>query len=334
MKMKKKLFALFTVLLLLSLTACGGSAFNSSKGGSSAPQTAADVNYNGYAAADSADSWDMPEAEWAAADEAPMDTIYGGAPENAKIIYTADVNLETKEFDQAAQTLTAVVTELGGYFESRSLSQGGRYRSMDCAVRIPAENFLAFLDRAGEAAHVTYRHEYSDDVSEVYYDQEARLTTQRTKLARLQELISQAENMADIITIESAISDTELQIEYLTGSLRKYDSLISYSTVNISLYEVYRLSTDEEAPLTFGDRFANAFLAGFQNGLAALDDFAISIARNWMTLLILAVIVVIAVLLLRRRKRKKAASYAMPPVEPRAASVEKEEKAAKEEPKE
>ena len=50
----------------------------------------------------------------------------------------------------------------------------------------------------------------------MYYDNEARLTTQRTKLERLQELLSKAEAMEDIITIESAISETELQIEYLT----------------------------------------------------------------------------------------------------------------------
>ena len=43
-------------------------------------------------------------------------------------------------------------------------------------------------------------------------------------------------------------------IEYLTGSLRKYDSQINYSTVNLQLYEVYRLSTDEEVPQTFGER--------------------------------------------------------------------------------
>ena len=315
--MKKKLFVLLALILTLAMTftACGGN----SGGGKdiatdnmamdSAPQEAPSVP---YAAAESSEiGWDTlptgpaPSPDMPAGDDAGTD-IYTGAPENAKIIYTAGLEMETKEFDQAVQSLTETVVSMGGYFENRGINQGGRYRSLSCTVRVPVKNFSAFLDKAGEAAHVTYRHEDSEDVSEVYYDNEARLTTQRTKLERLQELLSKAEAMEDIITIESAISDTELEIEYLTGSLRKYDSQINYSTVNLYLREVYRLSTDEDAPVTFGDRLASAFSSGLSSGVANLDDFAIFLARNWLTLLVLAAVIVAAVLLLRRRKRKKA----------------------------
>ena len=310
--MKKKVFALLTAVLLLLLTACGGSADSTaSQTSSGASMAAVDMNTssNFDMPADAEMGWDL-----AAPEEAPAgaEGDYGessggtGLPANAKIIYTADMNLETRDFEDASQALSDAVTELGGYFESRNVSQGGTYRSLSCTIRVPVKNFTALLDRAGEAAHVTNRSEYLEDVSEMYYDQEARLTTQRTKLERLQELLSQAENMEDIITIESAISETELQIEYLTGNLRKYDSLINYSTVSLYLREVYRLSTDEEAPVTFGQRLGSAFSVGFQRGVDGLEDFAISMARNWMTLLILAAVIVAVVLLLRRRKRKKA----------------------------
>ena len=307
--MKKRLFALlWSAMLLLSLAACGGSA----KGGdmNSAAQTAPSASDAVHFATD--EKYDMPMEEmgWesdampAPEPESPeggyggMNGSYGGVPANAKIIYTADMSLETKEFDEAQQALEDVVNELGGYFESRSVNQGGHYRSLDCTVRVPVKNFITFLDRAGETAHVTNRSEYLEDVSEAYYDQEARLATQRIKLERLQELLGKAENMADIITIESAISETELQIEYLTGSLRQYDSQINYSTVSIYLREVYRLSTDEEAPVTFGDRIASAFSSGLSSGVANLDDFAIFVARNWLSLLILIAVIAAAVLFL------------------------------------
>lgn len=334
--MKKKLFALLAAMMLLSLTACGGSA----KGGgdmNSAAQTAPSApeeNYNFSLDAKvdrPADAgWDgavpSPEPESPEGGYEGMDSSFGGVPANAKIIYTADMDLETKEFDEAQKALEDVVRDLGGYFESRSVNQGGRYRSVSCTVRVPVKNFTAFLDQAGEAAHVTNRSEYLEDVSEAYYDQEARLATQRIKLERLQELLGKAENMADIITIESAISDTELEIEYLTGSLRKYDSQINYSTVNLYLREVYRLSTDEVAPVTFGDRLAAAFSSGLASGVAGLDDFAIFVAGNWLSLLILAAVIVAVVLFFkRRRSRKKRA--AAPPL-----PVEKDEAKADEDP--
>lgn len=312
--MKRKVFALWAALaLLLALAGCGGGA-NGAKGGRDMSFTATDSISPNAPAASEETGWDAPM-------EAPApepDGSYGGGnvPANAKIIYTAEMDLETKEFDQASQALADTVADLGGYFESRSLNQGGQYRSLSCTVRIPVENFVTFLDRAGETAHVTSRHEDQEDVSENYYDQEARLTTQRTKLARLQELLSRAESMEDIITLESAISETELQIEYLTGSLRKYDSLIGYSTVNLYLREVYRLSGDEEVPVTFGDRLGSAFSTGLQRGVEGLEDFAISLARNWMGLLIWAAVIAAIVLLVRRLNRKRRAARAVPPPAP------------------
>ena len=340
--MKKRLFALlWSAMLLLSLAACGGSA----KGGdmNSAAQTAPSASDAVHFATD--EKYDMPMEEmgWesdampAPEPESPeggyggMNGSYGGVPANAKIIYTADMSLETKEFDEAQQALEDVVNELGGYFESRSVNQGGHYRSLDCTVRVPVKNFITFLDRAGETAHVTNRSEYLEDVSEAYYDQEARLTTQRTKLERLQELLGKAETMEDIITLESAISDTELQIEFLTGSLRKYDSQISYSTVRLYLSEVYRLSTDEEIPVTFAQRLSAAFSAGFHRGVEGLEDFVIGLAQIWVLLVILAAGALVAVLVLRRRRRRKALARGpeagrMPaPPAPEAKKAEKED---------
>ena len=60
--------------------------------------------------------------------------------------------------------------------------------------------------------------------------------------------------MADIITIESAISDTEYEIESLSGTLRHYDALVDYATVSLTLSETYKLDENEGAPLTFGAR--------------------------------------------------------------------------------
>jgi len=116
------------------------------------------------------------------------------------------------------------------------------------------------------------------------------------------------------IALESALSETELQIEYLTGSLRRYDSLVGYSTVNLQLREVYRLSTDEETPMTFGERLGSAFSTGLQRGRDNMEELVIGLAANWMTLLLLAAVIAGGVLGLRRlgRRRRKA----VPPPQP------------------
>lgn len=307
--MKRTLCALLALVLCLCLAACGDGGRNSA-----GPSLAASNDVQFF------DSDAMSEPGWAETPE-----VYGTedvpdasqpAQANAKMVYTADLSLETKTFDSAAAALEQIVEDLGGYFENQCRDQSGSYRSLTATIRVPADAFQAFLDQAGQTAHVTRQEKSGVSISEAYYDTESRLVTQRTKLERLQALLSKAEAMEDIISLESAISDTELQIERLTGSLRKYDSLVDYATVTLYLREVYRLSTDQETPKTFGERLGSAFADGWQRGVEGLEDFAVGLARNWVTVVILAVLAAVAVAVLRRRAVRRRAKNAPPAQEP------------------
>ena len=140
-------------------------------------------------------------------------------------------------------------------------------------------------------------------MTEAYYDTEGRLKTQQIKLERLQELLSRAEAMEDIITIESAISETEYQIESLSGTLRRYDALVDFATVSVNLQEVYKLSSVEEAPDSFSARMGSAFTAGWAAFAAGMENLAVGLAYSWMWLLVLAVIAVVVIRVIRGKKR-------------------------------
>lgn len=303
--MKRKYLAILLALLVpLVLTACGGNSGAISMDSALAESKGDSSNY-GWA-----EEGEISE------DAAPDSSAGGTIPANTKMIYTADMELETQDFDTASSAISQITEELGGWFENRQLTQSGS-RYLFCTIRVPAENFSAFLERAGAAAHMVSRNEDKQDISETYYDSEARLATQLTKLDRLQALLAQAATMEDIIELETAISDTELEIEYLTGTLRHYDSLVSYSTVTLRLREVYRLSGEEEVPATFGQRLSAALSLGLSRGIADFEDFVIGLARNWMTLAVwLMVIAIAAAVLLRRLKRRKANAQKMVPPPP------------------
>ncbi len=306
--MKKTMLALLlTVSVLTGCGASGGAMMDS------APSENANGGYmkDDYVT-DSDSGYDYGwsgEAEEPKAPESAPEASKGenNALANAKMIYTGDVTLETRDFEASSAAVTELVNAMGGYFERRELNQGGTYRSLYCTIRVPASRFTETLDQSGEIAHMTYRNEYSQNVSEAYYDLEARLTTQRTKLQRLQELLAEAKDMSDIIVLESEISNTELQIEYLTGSLRSYDSLIDYSTIHLTLHEVYRLSDEEVAPVTFGDRLEKAFKRGIDQAINNCEDLVLYVARNWMNLIVWAAIIAAVVVLIRRRVKKHRA---------------------------
>ena len=293
--MKRKLFALaLALLLVLSLAACGGS--KSEEFAAEAPSAAADMAY----------PVETEMAEEYLGFDSGSTASGGGAtyPAGQKLIRTAQMNLETTTFEEAVQGLTDLTEQMGGYFQSSSVGKRSNGRWAEYTVRIPAEKYQTFLDQAGELCHETWRDAQQEDISERYYDTQGRLKTQQIKLERLQALLAKAENMEDIITIESAISETEQMIDDLSGTLRHYDGQVDYATVSISLSEVYKLSNVEEVPDSFMSRLGKAFTGGLADFADGLENFAVALAYGWMWLLILVVVAVAVVRVLRKRRRK------------------------------
>lgn len=244
----------------------------------------------------------------------------------AKLIYTAQIDMETTAFEEAVSALAALTEQCGGYYEQSSANTWSGYRHGEYIIRVPATQYRTFLDGAGKLCHVTYQREQAEDVSEAYYDADGRLKTQRTKLARLQELLTQADNMEDIIAIESAISETEEMIDILSGELRRYDSLVDYSTVTVSLSEVYKLSNVEEAPIGFGSRMGAALSGGWRSFVNGVETIVIAIAGAWAWLILIAAVAVAVIALVRRGdKRRTEKPRPAPPVYSKPEQKKKDE---------
>ena len=291
--------AVLAVWMVLALAGCGASTDTAAEATASVSMADSAGGYgmsNGTA---------MPAAVEEAAETDTGETGDSGTVQERKMIHRAELELETTDFDQAVADLVDLTEQMGGYYESSTVAdRGSDYRWANYTIRVPADQYRAFLDQAGTLCHETWRNTTQDDVSEAYYDVQGRLTTQRVKLERLQDLLERAENMEDIITIESAISETQESIDRLSGSLQHYDSMVDYATVYITLNEVYQLSTVQETPAGFAQRLGNAFAGGWRGFLTGMESLVVALAYGWMWILLLAVIVVV-VLRLRRRQSLK-----------------------------
>lgn len=299
--MKKFLAILTCFVLVLSLAACGASA----------PRETAAADCAAPAAAE--EMWDGGEYEKAKTENGLFEPAAGApnaADRDAKIVYTANMDLETTEFDKAVSDIAAAVGRFGGYFANSSQSgQNSSYRYAEYTVKVPKSEFNNFLNFIGETCAVTYTSTTAEDITDSYYDVDSRLKTAQTKLERLQELLAKADNMSDIITIESAISDAEWEIENLTGTLRTYDARVDYATVYMSLREVYKLSGTDNAPLTLGKRLGNSFIRGIKSVGNFFEDLLVWLAYSWIWLAVIAVIVVVVVRIIKKKgfriRRKK-----------------------------
>ena len=220
-----------------------------------------------------------------------------------KIIYNADINMESTDFDASRDTLLAAVDDCGAWMEYSSLSGDAKDhdRYAYYTVRVPVENYRTFLAAVGEAGSVLDLSETAENITSSYIDVESRLAALEAQRTRLNELADQAETTADLLEIESQLSDVQYQLENYTRQLRNMDQQVSYSTVDIYLEEVATLTP---TGVTFTERIADAFGGGWDAFVGFVQGLVIALVYLWPVVLI--VIAVIAALRFWRKRHPKA----------------------------
>ena len=234
--------------------------------------------------------------------------------DNTKVIHTANFSLQTVEFETSCSYIRTLAAEKGGYLESESVSNNSmwgsstRYRNASFTVRVPAASYEAFLSGVNENCHVVSLQQQLEDVGAQYFDIEQKLETLNNKHDRLEALLREASDMSDIITIENALSDTEYEINHYKSNLNRYDSLINYSTVYISLQEVERPDTSITETPGFFERLGRSFSEGFATFTDGLSDFAMWLSYNILTIIVIVIIVVVIIKIHPIRRIKAGAS--------------------------
>ena len=229
--------------------------------------------------------------------------------ENAqKLIYNADLELETTSFDAAQDTLQAAVENTGAWLEYSEMngSSEDQDRRLYYTVRVPVDNYRTFLEQAGQSGSVLSLNESAQDVTASYIDVEARIDSLEAQRERLAELAAQAETTADLLEIESQLSDVQYELESYTRQLRALDGQIAYSTVNVTLREVATLTP---TGITFPERLGDAFSGGWSAFVTFLQGLILTLVYLWPLLLIAAAVVFAA----RSLSRRHRAAHPKPP---------------------
>ena len=223
------------------------------------------------------------------------------ASTSPKIIYTANLSLESKDYDAARAALDAALNDAGGYLESSSeYSDVGSSRSVNLTFRVPEENYQSFLDAVAQAGNVTYKSQQADDVTTQYMDVETRLANLEAQRTRLQELQAQADNLSDLLQIETSLTDVQSQIESWQSQLDWYSNQVQQCTVYVNLSEVQNYTPTDES---FLGSVGAAFAQGWSNFVNGLQQLAVWLAGAWPVVLVVAAAA--AGFAVWRRKRKK-----------------------------
>lgn len=190
---------------------------------------------------------------------------------NRKLIVNGSMRADTLEFDRVMADLNAYVNDYGAYFQSSSVSQ--RYdgsRFFEAVIRIPSESYSEFIEGLKGSANVSYYSEEIDDITDVYSDLSARVTSLKAEESRVMEFYKDATGISELMEIEERLADIRYEIDSLETRIRNYDLQVDYSTLTLSINETRTYAQNNDS---FLSRLSNEFLSGwisFTDGIEEL----------------------------------------------------------------
>ena len=229
-----------------------------------------------------------------------------------KVIQTTAFSVETSDFDANMTFLRQKVAEYEGYVESSVINgrapteYGDTGRTAQMALRIPADKLDAFVTDAKTIGTLLSYNESAEDITSEYYDIETRLDVLNTQLTRLKSILVNTNNLADVLALEKEIADVTLQIEQLTSERKRYDGLVDFATVNITLNEL-ALKDGAASDASIWDRMSKGFVSTLYGVGVFFEGLLVFLVAASPALVLIGIITVGIIFWVRHARKKKRA---------------------------
>lgn len=218
------------------------------------------------------------------------------------IVYNAEIELAVERFSEVAERIAALAEQFGGYLADSTVSgMPGESRRGQWRIRVPAARFQALLDAFRPLGEVRSLSTGSNDVSEEFYDVEARVRNQKQEETRLLKLLDERTGkLEEVLAVEREIARVRGETERLEGRLRVLTDLTSLSTVTLRVVEISAYHPAEEA--TFATRLGRSFRDSLEALIVFAQGMAVLFAAAAPWLVVLGVLFA-AALIVRRQLR-------------------------------
>lgn len=302
--MKEKLFkknrVLLTAVILslaMILTGCGSkSETTQAFPTDSVALEKSGINYIASVTQDEAfdDSYATEEAFYGSS--APEDGLYTNSgvtrnPENTsasnrKLIRTVNLEVETTDFDTLLTSVNDDLAKVGGYIENEYTYNGSSFndssntRNSSLVLRIPDDKLDDFIKNVSGYSNIISKSTSTNDVTLTYVDTESEKEMYKAELESLTALLEKAETVEDITYLTERVTSVRYQIESLESTLRTYDNLCSYATVNLNINEVNILTPVETVEKTDGERLSEGFKNSMTKVISSFKEFGINFVIN------------------------------------------------------
>ena len=222
-----------------------------------------------------------------------------------KIIFNATVTLAVEHFDPVPEQVAALAKRYGAYVaRSQIAGSAGSPRSGHWTLRVPSDRFEDFLISVRGLGEVQNINSDSQDVTDEYYDIDARIRNKKQEESRLLDLLAKAAGRLDeVLNLERELTRVRGEVEQLQGRLRVLGDLSAMGTVVLDVKEIKNYVPEKEA--TYAMRVRRAWddsLTGLMSMMQGLSIVIVA-AAPWVGIVLPPSLAF--ALLWRRMERKR-----------------------------
>jgi hypothetical protein len=223
---------------------------------------------------------------------------------NRDVVTTGSVSLTVSDPIASADRATAIVLGAGGRIDNSSEQPATdtQKATATLVLRIPSSNLdatLADLKRLGTVDSATLN---ATDVTTQSKDIDGRITALQASVDRLLALMAKATTTADLITIESTLSDRQAQLDSLRAQQKALADQVAMSTITLDLHA--KGTVPAATPTTFW----SGLTAGWDALVATVNGLLVALGAVLPWLVVLGILGGIAWWIVRRIGRKRGAA--------------------------
>jgi len=239
------------ILGTVLLTGCGASGNDNSTSESGAAAPADRQGAGSGEASDGKASGSAPQGQDKAAAQPTI---------TRAIIKTGSLTIEADDVDAQRQKAITVITGLKGQVASEDTGSDddGKITRANLVLKVPTSSYETAIQRLSELGKRMQIHQESSDVTEQVVDVESRIASQRASLERMRTLLTKANTIGEIVSVETELTRREADLESLLAKQKNLALQTELATLALTL-------TAKGEPVVTEDP-DRGFLAGLKGG--------------------------------------------------------------------
>lgn len=262
-----RIAAVLAAIVAIGLSAGCGTGADSKSASSNAPAPAMGVSGGSGRSGGGLSDGSAPSA--AGAPASGQNSLAKAPVAGRSIVYTATMTVRTKDVAGATANAETLAASSGGFVGGEN-SQSGTVPDVQgltqstVTLRVPSTAFDKVIGQLGTGGTVQDETRTASDVTSQVVDTTTRVSAQQASIARITDLMKNAANLSDVVSLEGELSRREADLESMQAQLATLNDQVSLSTITVTF-----LVPQAPAAAPAAAKHRNALQRGLHDGWQA-----------------------------------------------------------------